>query len=107
MLVAWRVWYARNEITHVKPLPTIEGSKRFHSSYIKTLQEIKTISTEQILKGKQPLIYSNVASPFASVKEKPADKPWLKPPNGWVKLIIDGSFRTEDGAVGTGIFCSK
>ena len=27
ILVSWRVWYARNGITHDKPLPSVEGSK--------------------------------------------------------------------------------
>ena len=36
-------------------------------------------------------------------KNDPPDKPWSKPPRGWVKLTIDGSFKTEDGTAGTGM----
>jgi ribonuclease HI len=35
-------------------------------------------------------------------KESPAI-PWVKPLAGWVKLTIGGSFRSEDGTVGTGM----
>jgi hypothetical protein len=103
LLVAWRNWYARNEITHDKPLPPTEGSRRFLQSYLRTLREIKDMSTEHILKGKLPLIYSSFQAPRTLVKVSPPDKPWLKPPAGWVKLTIDGSFRAEDGNAGLGM----
>jgi ribonuclease HI len=94
---------ARNEITHDKPLPPTEGSRRFLQSYLRTLREIKDMSTEHILKGKLPLIYSSFQAPRTLVKVSPPDKPWLKPPAGWVKLTIDGSFRAEDGNAGLGM----
>jgi hypothetical protein len=45
LLVAWRAWFARNEVTHDKPLPPIEGSKRFLVSYLKMIQNYKDSST--------------------------------------------------------------
>jgi hypothetical protein len=103
LLVAWRAWYARNEITHDKPLPSVEGSKRFLCSYAKTLRDIKELSTEQILKGKQPLLFPDSQARPIPIKEQAPDVPWVKPPAGWVKLTIDGSFRAEDGTAGIGM----
>jgi ribonuclease HI len=103
LLVAWRAWYARNEITHDKPLPSVEGSKRFLCSYAKTLRDIKELSTEQILKGKQPLLFPDSQARPIPIKEHAPDVPWVKPPTGWVKLTIDGSFRAEDGTAGIGM----
>jgi hypothetical protein len=31
LLVAWRIWFARNEATHDKPLPSCDSSRRFLS----------------------------------------------------------------------------
>jgi ribonuclease HI len=32
-----------------------------------------------------------------------SDKPWTKPPPGWAKLSIDGSFQSKNGSAGTGM----
>jgi hypothetical protein len=79
LLVAWRAWHARNEITHDKPLPSVEGSKRFLCSYAKTLRDIKELSTEQILKGKQPLLFPDSQARPIPIKEQAPDVPWVKP----------------------------
>jgi hypothetical protein len=52
-MIAWRVWFARNEVTHEKELPSIEGSRRFLCSYMQSIENIKDATTEQIVKGKQ------------------------------------------------------
>jgi hypothetical protein len=56
LLVAWRAWYARNEATHSKPLPSIESSKRFLTGYMSILKNLKTSSTGDMIKGKQPVL---------------------------------------------------
>jgi hypothetical protein len=55
LLTTWRAWYARNEVTHDMPLPAIEGSRRFLCSYAHMLDNIRKLSTEDIVKGKQPM----------------------------------------------------
>jgi ribonuclease HI len=97
LLVSWRVWHARNEATHDKPLPTIASSTNFLLSYFKLMHDVNNFPTEIILKGKQPAI--------ASVDPVPAPRcapiaPWCKPPVGFVKLSVDGSFK--DGSAGSG-----
>jgi hypothetical protein len=84
LLVTWRNWYARNKITHNKPLPHAEGSKRFLCGYIKTLRDIKQMPTNQIFKDKQPLIDTGDRVKENSVKPTTV-KPWRNSPVGFVK----------------------
>ena len=102
LLVAWRAWYARNEVTHDKPLPSPEGSKRFLCSYLKLIHNVKDTCTDTLLKGKMPMVVSVPLPSPVSVKKGP-DKPWIAPPTGWVKLTIDGSFHADDGLAGIGM----
>jgi hypothetical protein len=102
MLVAWRVWYARNEVTHGKSLPPIEGSKNFLCSYLGTLRNIKDLPVEVMIKGKQIMVEAGKA-PQTRVKLSVQDKPWSQPPTGWVKLSIDGSFKGDDGSARAGM----
>jgi hypothetical protein len=101
LLVAWRAWYARNEVTHDKPLPPIIGSHRFLSGYIKLIGDVKSIPTENLVKGKQPASLVGMA-PVPAQRVTPSLKPWTKPPTGWIKLSIDGSYSSgEFAGVGT------
>jgi hypothetical protein len=103
LLVAWRAWYERNEVTHEKPIPATESSKRFLCSYVRILGSIKNTSTDQVLKGKQPMLDSGAQRINPVEVKKPPVKRWLKPPLGWVKLTIDGSFKSDDGSAGIGM----
>jgi ribonuclease HI len=102
LLLTWRVWFGRNEATHDKPLPTTEASKRFLISYIRLIRDIKHTPTDTLLKGKQPAIEEGILMVTHQPKNLP-DKAWLKPPEGWVKLTIDGSFRESDHLAGLGM----
>lgn len=90
ILTAWRAWYARNEVTHAKLLPTIEGSKRILSGYVKILRNLKEASSDEIIKRKQPVLISMASDPRMAQLKKPPDNVWAKPPAGWVKLNCDG-----------------
>uniref|UniRef100_A0ACD6A6F3 Uncharacterized protein n=1 Tax=Avena sativa TaxID=4498 RepID=A0ACD6A6F3_AVESA len=101
LLVAWRHWFVRNEVTHDKPLPTIGSSKRFRCAYLKLLQEIQAKPTVAILKGKDHVVME--VSQKQWVPKKGPDKPWCRPKPGWVKLTVDGSFYTAKRSAGAGI----
>jgi ribonuclease HI len=103
LLVSWRAWYARNEITHDKLLPTIEASRRFLCRYVSTLRGVKEASVDEVIKGKQPLVLTGASIEYPRHPGAPPDKKWDAPPLGLVKLNIDGSFKLEDGTAGTGM----
>jgi hypothetical protein len=58
LMIIWRIWHCHNEITHDKPMPPIEGSKRFLMSYLDSLLSIKQAPTADLIKGKNVVSYS-------------------------------------------------
>jgi hypothetical protein len=69
ILMTWRAWYAPNEVTHSKPLPTIEGSKHFLTAYVKLFHDVKKISTDDIIKGKSAVVVDPSASHTVRLKK--------------------------------------
>jgi ribonuclease HI len=69
---------------------------------VDTLKSIRSSPTDQIIRGKQPVVLSSAASTKADTK-KILTRAWSKPPVGWVKLTIDGSYKKENGSAGTGM----
>jgi ribonuclease HI len=102
LLVAWRAWFARNEVTHDKQLPSVGSSKNFLCSYLKLIRDVKDKPTEALLKGKGPLVEPGILPAPIQVRKCP-DKPWKKPPMDWVKLSVDGSFNASNKSARAGI----
>jgi hypothetical protein len=100
--MAWRAWYARNEATHSKPLPSVEGSKRFLCSYVKLFHDVKKLSTDDIVKGKSVMVADQTVAGSALLR-KTSEKRWQLPSSSWVKLNFDGSVKIDDGLAGTGM----
>jgi hypothetical protein len=98
IMVMWRIWFVHNEITHDKPMPAVEGSRRFLCSYMASIENIKKLPTEEILKGKRPM-----HQPVVISETHVAVDAWKKPPTGYVKLNVDGSFIVQDGAASAGV----
>lgn len=53
MMMLWRCWHVRSEMTHNKPASPVEASKRFLLSYIDSLVGIQNNPTTDTVKGKQ------------------------------------------------------
>jgi ribonuclease HI len=104
LMIAWRVWYARNEVTHDKILPAIEGSRRFICSYIQNLDNIGRLTHEEIVKGKRA-----TSQPVeAKLQQQPSTAvAWSRPPNGTVKLNIDGAYIAQTGSAGAGMILRR
>jgi hypothetical protein len=60
ILVARRTWHERNEVTHDKPLPSMEGSKKFLCNYVMILGSIEQTPIDHTLKGKGPMLSTEV-----------------------------------------------
>ena len=52
LMIMWRVWHVRNEITHDKPPPPVEASRRFLHGYITSLLCIQQHPQANMEKGK-------------------------------------------------------
>jgi hypothetical protein len=52
LMILWRIWHAHNEVTHQKPLPSIEGSRCFLLSYLESLTVLKQHPNANFTKGK-------------------------------------------------------
>jgi len=101
LMIIWRIWYARNEITHKKPPVPIEASRRFLSSYITSLLAIKHHPDADHVKGKQVIVAANyVPQTIHEITLKPR---WDAPNVAHAKLNIDGVFVKEDGSAGAGM----
>jgi hypothetical protein len=70
--------------SHTINPPSNGCSKRFLINFLNLLRNTKTLTADEIIKGKSVQVSS--ASPrHKTVKEKPPDKPWCRPPQGFVK----------------------
>ena len=102
LMIMWRIWYARNEVTHYKPPIRIEASRRFLSSYITSLLAIRQHPEADLTKGKQVIDYLG-SSTSKHTHETAATPQWKAPDVNFAKLNIDGAFLKEDGTAGTGM----
>jgi hypothetical protein len=101
LMIAWRIWFARNEVMHDKELPTIEGSRRFICSYMRSLESIRYASPEEVLKGKQVIGQERMVA----LKPVPSEshKVWRRLAEGEVKLNTDGAFMVYTAHAGIGV----
>jgi hypothetical protein len=101
LLTLWRIWHAHNEITHDKPCPSIEGSRRFLASYRNSLTQSKQYSEAEIIKGKMAADHDqgqkNATGSGTILKETPA---WTLPSQGFAKLNVDGAFTARSAGAG-------
>jgi hypothetical protein len=89
-----------NEITHDKPLPSIEGSGRFILSYMDSLLAIKQHPHMDMDKGKAVISYEIQKKKKPTFKEgNKVKKMWLKPPPGELKLNVD-AFKEPEARAG-------
>ena len=68
-------------------------------SYYKSIKLVGRYSTDEILKGKMPILE---ATPNARV-DRPPTTPWPAPAPGTVALSVDGSFQKDDGTAAAGM----
>jgi ribonuclease HI len=101
LMTFWRIWHCRNEVIHHKPAPPVESSRGFLCSYMQSLIMIKQFPHADPAKGKTAVIWETIPKKKNTKQGEP--RPWRKPPEGSVKLNVDGSFCKEMGVGGAGV----
>lgn len=104
LMLLWRIWHIHNELTHDKPAPPAESSRRFLCSYMDTLTYIKQHPTADIVKGKETVSYISVNNQDKHARDsrKKIKKKWQPPEEGRMKLNVDGAY-ANDGTAGAGM----
>nr|XP_051196822.1 uncharacterized protein LOC127310170 [Lolium perenne] len=105
LMTLWRIWYCRNEVIHNKLTPSIKVSRHFLCSYLESILVIKQFPDADPTKGKSMVVWerkANTSGRKMDMKEKTVKK-WKKPPDGYVKLNMDGSYCQADGTGGSGM----
>ncbi|KAK1626172.1 hypothetical protein QYE76_000487 [Lolium multiflorum] len=104
LMVLWRIWHAHNELTHDKPCPPIEGSRRFLVSYLNSLLMIKQFPDADVTKGKMVIDQGQGfrKEEGRRVNMSTVYQRWTRPAENEVKLNVDGAF-SMDGRAGVGM----
>ena len=98
LLILWRSWFVRNELTHGGRWIPIESSVSFLASYWESLSSIKHGRPDDP-KGKKP-VKETMAPAGGST---PPRRAWQPPESGWIKINIDGAFSETFGEAGIGV----
>jgi hypothetical protein len=100
LMTCWRIWHAHNEITHGKPCPPIEGSRRFLVSYRNSLLMIKKYPDADLVKGKMPAGWDEDPQ-YKKTRKEPKNIPrWTPPIPREAKLNVDGAFANDGASIG-------
>mgnify|MGYP005846068177 CR=1 FL=1 len=101
LMIMWRIWHVRNEITHEKKPPPTEASRRFLHGYINSLLCVQQHPSGDVVKGKMILN----APPILTREPAPLkdERGWVAPELGNTKLNTDGSFIPATGLAGGGM----
>lgn len=92
LLVLWRAWYVRNQITHNEPNHSVSGSIVFLESLYELMAASNQRTHTALEKGKAKIAQRG-CSPMP---ELGAQLAWQRPPAGIIKLMWTPlSFRTQ------------
>ena len=97
ILILWRSWFVRNELTHSTRIPATNSSICFLLNYWETMCNIREEEASD-RKGKQ---VRNQHSKVKSTKEK-MNLRWIPPEDGQIKINVDGAF-TNNGDASVGV----
>ncbi|KAF8774983.1 hypothetical protein HU200_005031 [Digitaria exilis] len=94
VLILWRAWFIRNEITHSNRKLSITSSAKFLLNYWETLCSIRHEDSHIDAKGKRPAFIDHVAK----AKLPSEHVCWVPPEEGMIKINVDGAFVEGDSA---------
>jgi hypothetical protein len=101
LLLLWRAWFLRNNVTHDTGEATLQGSVMFLQSYCESVsQEGLHPPIPKNEKGKQSVMEGRVKGQCAhhrGTQQKEHNEAWKPPPQGWIKLNTDAGFCIQMG----------
>lgn len=101
LVLLWRTWQVRNNLTHETAKLSVEGSVRFLQKYWTELCSVRQLGDCSDPKGKRPTSDSLCVGK-RRVRENKPDR-WSAPQEGWVKIYVDGAFDDSSGEGGIGV----
>lgn len=103
-LVLWRAWSSHNNITHQSGPSGIHDGVQALLAMRSSLEQIeKGLDVE---KGKTKKASEVLGQSLSKGKENEGGRHrgvWQRPPEGWTKINVDGSFMQADGRAGFGV----
>ncbi|KAE8807795.1 retrotransposon unclassified [Hordeum vulgare] len=106
LMTFWLALHCMNKVTHHKPAPPTERSRRFLNNYIESLLCIKKKHPQRDLVKGQMVVQSIphvVKQTVPSPKGTLGDTTWENPPAVWAKLNVDGSYVHGENPGGVGM----
>ncbi|CAN6177270.1 unnamed protein product [Urochloa humidicola] len=101
LLLLWRTWQVRNNITHASDKLSFAGSVSFLKKYWLELCSIRQGGEQPDRHGKSCLTNSLVAGRSGGAPRRGTN--WEPPEIGWHKINVDGAFDCETGNGGVGV----
>jgi hypothetical protein len=89
LVLLWRAWFVRNELTHSNQKLSIQGSVGFLTNYWESLFSIRQNGMPVNDKGKKPVFVDTTLEADRKHKEI---RNWESPQSGKIKVSVDGAF---------------
>ncbi|KAM0844489.1 hypothetical protein ACQ4PT_057047 [Festuca glaucescens] len=98
LMLLWRSWHLRNDVIHQQGRETIEQSVAFLETYAHAGSQLVPATGDP--KGKRPMFVTT--TPGECIQSSSSANVWSAPPDGWIKINSDASFRSGDIPGGAG-----
>ena len=103
IMLIWRIWTLKSDMAHGKDVPSPTATADYLQSYMQSLHLARRYSTEDIIKGKMPMLEDESAKPPGTAMQLP----WPRPADGHAALSVDGSFSPSDGSAAAGMILRR
>jgi len=104
LLVLWRAWSIHNNVTHQSGNTSVSDSVFFLLNLRESLAQVRQQSEIIDEKGKAS---AGIQSLSVRQQRQSLSAGNLAPPDGWLKMNVDGSFVESSGEAGVGIVIRK
>jgi hypothetical protein len=100
LLLLWRTWHVRNNITHGSDKISFDASVGFLQKYWLELCDIRQLQGASDSKGKRRVAESLCLNHARKCRQ---EAKWEAPPKDFLKVNVDGAFDGASGSGGIGV----